>query len=276
MTLSQLIQPVRHDFELFQQEYQRRTLNAVPLLDEVEAYLCQHPGKRLRPLLLLLAAKACNTMCNNHIVLATMVEMLHNATLMHDDVVDESPNRRGGHSVRQRWGNQVAVLCGDYYLAQVMTVLHEIGDNTVTNIVSSTVRTMCAGELKQLAQANHQLDEANYLDIIGCKTASLIATCCQLGACHIDSPAASPHREALRNFGYHYGIVFQIRDDMHDTDTRHDATLLNTVDPQPLIDRHTHMATDALSPLPDTPAKQALLSLLLPSAPQPDNEGAKA
>ncbi len=273
MFLTQLIQPIHHHFEAFQKEYRHRIHSSVPLLNEVEDYLNQFPGKQLRPLLVLLAAEACGAMTKSHIVLATIVEMLHNATLMHDDVVDESDNRRGHDSVRRRWGNQVAVLCGDYYLAEVMATLHQIDDPTVTNIVSNTVCTMCEGELKQLANANRQLDEATYLDIIGSKTASLIATCCELGAYHIGSRTASPYREELRNFGHHYGIVFQIRDDMHDTDTRHDATLLNSIDPMAIIDHHTQLAADALNSLPNTPAKQTLLSLLLPSAPQPDNCG---
>ena len=272
MTLTELIQPVQHHFDLFQEEYQRRTHSTVPLLKEVEEYLSQFQGKRLRPLLVLLAAEACGTMTNSHILVATIVEMLHNATLMHDDVVDESSLRRGHDSVRHRWGNQVAVLCGDYYLAQTMSALHEINDSYATRIVNNTVRTMCEGELKQLANANRQLDEANYLDIIGCKTASLIATCCELGACHIGCTTVSPFREALRNYGYNYGIVFQIRDDMHDTDSRHDATLLGTIDPQQLIDRHTRLAIEALSSLPDTPAHRSLRSLLLPDAPQPTNQ----
>ena len=271
MTLAQLIEPVQLNFEAFRQEYQRRTRSTVPLLGEVEAYLGQHPGKQLRPLLVLLAAKACNTLTNHHIVLATIVEMLHNATLMHDDVVDESPLRRGHDSVRHRWGNQVAVLCGDYYLALVMSALHEINNNTITNLVSSAVCTMCEGELKQLAYANQPLNEENYLDIIGRKTASLMAACCELGACRLEADTPSPYRQALHDFGYHYGIVFQIRDDMHDADCRHDATLHNTIDPQPLIDHHTQLATDALNALPDTSARQSLLSLLLPSAPQPTN-----
>ncbi|MBO4599238.1 MAG: polyprenyl synthetase family protein [Bacteroidales bacterium] len=271
MTIPQLLQPVHDEFELFRQEYQRRTHSGVPLLDEVEDYLRQYPGKQLRPLLVLLAAKACNTFSTNHITIATIVELLHNATLMHDDVVDESANRRGHDSVCHRWSNQVAVLCGDYYLAQVMASLHQMDDDTVTDIINSTVCTMCEGELKQLANSNRQLDEACYIDIIGSKTASLIATCCELGAYTSDSSTPSPYRQALHDFGYHYGIVFQMRDDMYDIDTHHDATLLRDCDPLQLVDRHTRLAAEALQHLPDSPAKQSLLSLLLPSAPQPTN-----
>ena len=271
MTLTKLIQPVQSHFDLFQKEYQCRTHSSVPLLNEVEEYLSQFPGKRLRPLLVLLAAEACGTMSNKHIVVATIVEMLHNATLMHDDVVDESPLRRGHDSVSHHWGNQVAVLCGDYYLAQTMSALHDINDDNATRIVNNAVRTMCEGELKQLASANRPLDVDTYIDIIGCKTASLLSACCELGACRLEADTPSPYRQALHDFGYHYGIVFQIRDDMHDADCRHDATLHNTIDPQPLIDHHTQLATDALNALPDTSARQSLLSLLLPSAPQPTN-----
>ena len=262
MTLAQLIQPVQHEFEAFRQEYQRRTRSSVPLLGEVEAYLGQHPGKQLRPLLVLLSAKACNTLANHHIVIASIVEMLHNATLMHDDVVDESPLRRGHDSVRHRWGNQVAVLCGDYYLALVMSALHEINNNTITNIVSSAVCTMCEGELRQLAYANQPLDEKNYLDIIGRKTASMMAACCELGACNIDDQTDSPYRQVLHDFGYYYGIAFQMRDDINDLDSQHDATLLKDINPKPIIDHHLHLASTALYVLPDSPAKQALLSIL--------------
>ncbi|MBQ6069407.1 MAG: polyprenyl synthetase family protein [Bacteroidales bacterium] len=272
MTLTELIQPVQSHFDLFQEEYQHRTHSTAPLLKDVEEYLSHFLGKRLRPLMVLLSAEACGTMNSNHILVATIVEMLHNATLMHDDVVDESSLRRGHESVRHRWGNQVAVLCGDYYLARTMMALHEMNDSNATSIINNTVRTMCEGELKQLASANRPLDEDGYLDIIGSKTASLMSACCELGACNIGSTVASPYREALRNFGYHYGIVFQIRDDMHDTDIRHDATLQGTIDPKLLIDRHTRLAIEALSSLPDTPARQSLCSLLLPDAPQPTNQ----
>ena len=271
MTLAQLIEPVQLDFEAFQQEYQRRTRSTVPLLGEVEAYLGQHPGKQLRPLLVLLAAKACNTLTNHHIVIATIVEMLHNATLMHDDVVDESPLRRGHDSVRHRWGNQVAVLCGDYYLAQAMDALHQVQDDEVTHIVNRTVVTLCEGELKQLAHAGQELDEANYLDIIGSKTAALFAACCELGACGNGGSIPLSYRKAMRDFGYYYGLVFQMRDDMLDTDSRHDATLQAATDLKQLIDLHTQLAHNALVQLPDSSAREAMASLLLPTAPQPTN-----
>ena len=272
MTLTELIQPVQHHFDLFQEEYQCRTHSTVPLLKEVEEYLNQFPGKRLRPLLVLLAAETCGTLDDRHIIAAAIVEMLHNATLMHDDVVDESPRRRGHDSVRHRWSNQVAVLCGDYYLAQTMSALHEINDSNATRIVNNAVRTMCEGELKQLATANCPLDAESYIDIIGSKTASLLSACCELGACHIVNHTESPYRQAMRNFGYHYGIVFQIRDDMHDTNSQHDATLQGTIDPQQLIEQHTQLAIEALNPIPDTPAHRSLCSLLLPDAPQPTNQ----
>ena len=169
MTLTELIQPVQSHFELFQEEYQHRTHSTAPLLKDVEEYLSHFLGKRLRPLMVLLSAEACGTMNSNHILVATIVEMLHNATLMHDDVVDESSLRRGHESVRHRWGNQVAVLCGDYYLARTMMTLHEMNDSNATSIINNTVRTMCEGELKQLASANRPLDEDGYIDIIGTK-----------------------------------------------------------------------------------------------------------
>ena len=127
MTAEELQEPVRLPFNDFRDEYRRYTHSVAPLLHDVEEYLAQIPGKQLRPLILLLSAKACNTLTHSHILLATAIELLHNATLMHDDVVDESDTRRGHESVRHRWSNQVAVLCGDYYLSQVMSILHEVG-----------------------------------------------------------------------------------------------------------------------------------------------------
>jgi len=276
MTLDQLIQPVKSHFDLFQKEYQRLTHSNVPLLCEVEEYLGQFPGKQLRPLLVLLSAQACHSMVNGHIVIASIVELLHNATLMHDDVVDESAIRRGHDSVRNRWGNQVAVLCGDYYLAEAMSALHWLNDETITHIVNDTIRTMCEGELKQLAYANRSLDGETYIDIIGSKTASFMSTCCLLGACHIHGKVPEPepvlqNMNAMRDFGYHYGLVYQIRDDLHDSDSRHDATLSDDTDPQKLILHHTRLAAEALNKIPESPSRQALHSLLLPSAPQATN-----
>ena len=226
----------------------------------------------MRPLLLLLTARACNTLTPSHVTLATAMEMLHNATLMHDDVVDESDTRRGHESVRHHWSNQVAVLCGDYYLAQVMQKLQFVGNPEASKLVARTVSTMCQGELKQLSMTSRKevtLDD--YLDIIGAKTASLMALCCELGAMPLTDQNKKDYSKAMYDFGYHYGLVFQIRDDLHDILSPHDIAFPADFDAESLIDQFSKKAMQALDILPQSTAKEALGKLLLPSAPSPDN-----
>lgn len=277
MTIEQLQQPILTEFEQFREEYRRRTISDVPLLSEVEDYLGKIPGKQLRPILVLLSAKACGEITHNHVMLATAIELLHNASLMHDDVVDESNSRRGCDSIRHRWSNQVAVLCGDYYLSRVMSVLHDVKHRTAAKIINRIVSIMCEGELKQLANiGNKQLKVDTYIDIIGGKTASLMSACCELGSCSFSDEgdtdyfqALSTYSQAMRDFGYHYGIVYQIRDDINDIANCHDIGFPKNADPQQLINNHIEQAMQALNVLPDSHARQLLADLLLPTAPQP-------
>ena len=272
MTLEQIQLPIHDSFQLFQQEYLRRTTSSEPLLKEVEEYLATFPGKQLRPTLLLLAAEACQHLSQQHVMLAVAIELLHNASLMHDDVVDESDMRRGHQSVCNRWGNAVAVICGDYYLSLVITALRQADISEATEIMNNTVTDLCRGELKQLSLINsHQQSVDDYLEVISCKTASMMTSCCELGALPISDDGDSHYRQALHDFGYHYGMVFQMRDDMHDTDINHDVSLPSDTSAQSLIDQHTRLAQEALLQLPDTPARQSLFDLLSPNAPQPTN-----
>lgn len=269
MTIEQIKQPVLDEYKQFQEEYRHRTETNVELLDQVVEYLSQFPGKQLRPLLVLLSAKACRHLGPNHIKLATAIEMLHNASLMHDDVVDESDSRRNRDSVRHRWSNQVAVLCGDFFLSQVMAILQEVDNNQASEILSQTVAIMCQGELMQLASINKDIKESSYIDIIGRKTASLMSTCCEFGAYGFDNDTNPQYVSALKDFGYHYGIAFQIRDDINDFDNQHDVALPKDASAQELIDRHVALAQKALEALPDSEAKSIMAAMLLPSAPQP-------
>ena len=272
MTLEELQEPVLLPYTEFKEEYKRCSQGDASLLHDVEEYLARIPGKQLRPLLLLLTARACNTLTPSHVTLATAMEMLHNATLMHDDVVDESDTRRGHESVRHHWSNQVAVLCGDYYLAQVMQKLQFVGNPEASKLVARTVSTMCQGELKQLSMTSRKevtLDD--YLDIIGAKTASLMALCCELGAMPLTDQNKKDYSKAMYDFGYHYGLVFQIRDDLHDILSPHDVAFPADFDAESLIDQFSKKAMQALDILPQSTAKEALGKLLLPSAPSPDN-----
>jgi len=267
MTLEQLRQPIEEEYRWFCDAFDRHAGGDVPLLKEVGNHLAATPGKRLRPILVLLSAKLFPHYADRRraALMAAAVEMLHNATLMHDDVVDDSDSRRGRPSIRGRWGNPAAVLCGDYYLAQVMLLLQEIDDHETATIVNNAVRAMCQGELVQLAlQKGSRPQEEIYIDIIGRKTAALMAACCEIGARNF----AVPHNEEqdwLKDFGYHYGVVYQIRDDINDGGHELPAD----VDTDSLIARHAALARKALAPLPHSEVKELLLGLLLPTAPQP-------
>ena len=183
-------------------EYLRRMTDGNgDLLRQVEEYSAGRIGKMLRPRMLLAAAA---TLGNDHfhsrrtLLLATAVEMLHNASLLHDDVIDRDLTRRGQPSVNARWNSAVAVLVGDYHLVSIMQLLSEIGDNEITKKFNATVKSMVEAELLQQEKSD------DYLRIIDGKTANLFALAAELG------------NPALRNYGLHYGRLFQLRDDIAD------------------------------------------------------------
>lgn len=231
----------------------------VLLLQEVNDYVSTQKGKELRTLLVLLSSAAPSgdpdSITANTINYAAAMEMLHNASLMHDDVVDDSPIRRGQKSVKQRWSNKLAVLCGDYYLAQVMRLLKLSDEKLAFDIVCHTVIEMSEGEVLQqqyimnMSASSHSQQDT-YYEIIRRKTASLMAACCELG---------SPQ---MRTFGEHYGMAFQLWDDINDYDE--DASM-----PKPTIEEliarkneHIIAAQNSITPLPPSPYKDAITGLL--------------
>lgn len=271
MTLHQLQSAVDTEYNDFCTRYHNFASSDVPLLREVEQYLSEHAGKQLRPLLVLLSAKASQGRVEEkHILTAIAVEMLHNATLMHDDVVDESDQRRGSDSIRHRWGNQVAVLCGDFYLSQVLSILRDINEAPLADLFNQTVAAMCEGELRQLSLlSNHSNSEPDYLNVIGAKTANLMALCCQCGAYDFNRHAFLPCSDTLRAYGYNYGMLFQIHDDLNDSNTNHDIQLPQRNSAYRLLDHYADAARFNLQNLVDSPARRTLLDMLLPHAPQP-------
>lgn len=187
-------------------EYLRRmTQGDSHLLHEVDCYITSHSGKMLRPRMLLAAAATLGNEVlesKRTLLLAVCVEMLHNASLLHDDVIDRATERRGQPSVNNRWSSEVAVLVGDYHLAQIMQLLNEINDQQAAKHINNTVLQMVEAEL--LAQEADTLDAPKYLKIIDGKTASLFATAAALG------------NPACEYYGLHYGRLFQLRDDIAD------------------------------------------------------------
>jgi octaprenyl-diphosphate synthase len=210
--LNEIIHPVEREMKEFNAEFRRAMISDVPLVNLVAKYLIRTKGKQLRPMLVLLSAKACGQVNDATYRAATLVELLHTATLIHDDVVDDSELRRGFASIKSLWKNKVGVLMGDYLLAQGLLRTVKTNEYHFLAITSNAVRRMSEGELYQLQKARQlNIDEAAYFRIIADKTASLISTCCELGAASI---SGHPYLEALKNYGEAVGIAFQIRDDL--------------------------------------------------------------
>lgn len=193
----------------------------VPLLDKIMHYIVKRKGKQLRPMFVFLAAKTCGEMNDSTYRAASLIELLHTATLVHDDVVDDSHIRRGFFSLNALWKNKIAVLVGDYLLSKGLLLSVDNKDYELLGIVSNAVREMSEGELLQIEKARRlDVDEPIYFEIIRQKTAVLIASCCSCGAASVGSNAETI--EKMRLFGEQTGIAFQIKDDLFDFGTETD------------------------------------------------------
>lgn len=187
----------------------------VGLIDLVARYIVRQKGKRVRPILVFLSAKACGEINDSTFRGATLVEILHTATLIHDDVVDDADTRRGLASINAVWKNKIAVLMGDYLLARGLLLSLESNDYYFLHCTSRAVKRMSEGELLQIQKSRQlNIDEETYLKIIGDKTASLLSTCTEIGAASVTQSPST--RALMRDFGEHVGIAFQIRDDLLD------------------------------------------------------------
>jgi octaprenyl-diphosphate synthase len=186
-----------------------------PFVDHLVKHAYRLGGKRLRPALLLLSAKATGMATRDHIVLAAVVEMIHTATLVHDDVLDEASLRRHRETINARNDNEASVLVGDFLFTHAFFLASSLETTFACQTIGQATNTVCAGELRQInSRGNFDLSEAEYLAIIDAKTAELCACCCRLGAHY--AGAAPQEEEALVRFGRNLGIAFQIADDMLD------------------------------------------------------------
>jgi len=215
VSLEQIRRPIERELDQFDAVFRRALKSKIGLVDIVTRYIIRQKGKRVRPMLVLLSAKACGPVSDRSFRGAGLVELLHTATLVHDDVVDDADTRRGFASINAVWKNKVAVLLGDYLLSRGLLLALEQHDVDFLNLTSIAVKRMSEGELLQI-QKTRQLDltEETYLQIIGDKTASLFATCTEIGAASA-TDSASLH-QALRSYGENLGLAFQIRDDLLD------------------------------------------------------------
>ncbi len=214
-SIDQIKAPVAREMEEFEEKFLASMKSSVPLLDKITHYIVRRKGKQLRPLFVFLSAKACGQITESTHRAAALIELLHTATLVHDDVVDDSNLRRGFFSVNALWKNKIAVLVGDYLLSRGLLLSVDNNEHKLLGIVSNAVREMSEGELLQIEKARRlDIAEPVYFEIIRSKTASLIASCCASGAATAN--AGDEQESKMRLFGELTGIAFQIKDDLFD------------------------------------------------------------
>jgi octaprenyl-diphosphate synthase len=213
--LDQIKAPIAKELDLFEVKFREAMKSSVPLLDTIMSYIIKRKGKQIRPIFVFFSAKLFNEISDTTYRGASLVELLHTATLVHDDVVDDSDERRGFFSINALWKNKIAVLVGDYLLSRGLLLSVQNKDYNLLEIVSNAVKEMSEGELLQIEKTrNLNLSEEVYYDIIRKKTASLIASCCAIGAA---SAGANPEQiEQMRLFGEKIGMAFQMKDDLLD------------------------------------------------------------
>ena len=217
--LNRLSQMLAGDMEAVNRIIVDRMQSPVALIPQLAGYIVAAGGKRLRPLLTLASAQLCGYGGDRHHMLAAAVEFIHTATLLHDDVVDESERRRGQDSANTLFGNQASVLVGDFLFSRSFELMVEDGSLDVLRILSRAAAIIAEGEVLQLATiSNLKTSEAEYLAVVSAKTAALFAAACEIGAIVADRPPA--YAAALREFGANFGIAFQITDDVLDYSSR--------------------------------------------------------
>lgn len=218
ITLKEIQSPIAAEMQLFEDKFGNYMKSNVFLLDKITTYIVKRKGKQLRPMFVFLVAKLCgNGQVNERTYRgAALIELLHTATLVHDDVVDEANYRRGFFSINALWKNKIAVLVGDYLLSRGLLLSVDNNDFDLLKIVSTAVREMSEGELLQIEKARMlNIKEEDYYQIIKQKTASLIASCCAVGASSV-IPENADTIEKLRLLGEKVGIAFQMKDDLFD------------------------------------------------------------
>src|SRR5438067_12439156 len=215
MTFLSMLAPVEDDMRRLDRLIGERLESDVPLVRQVAEYIVAAGGKRLRPALLLLACGALGYRGEARLALAAVIEFIHTATLLHDDVVDESALRRGARTANAAFGNAAAVLVGDFLYSRAFQMMVEVGDMRVMRVLADATDTIAAGEVMQLMGSHDpQVDEARYLEVIRRKTAKLFEAAARLGAVLAKSP---PELEAgLAAYGAHVGTAFQLIDDVLD------------------------------------------------------------
>ncbi len=218
-SLNDIKAPVEKEIKEFAGFFKNAMRSNVSLVDTIARYIVKQKGKRIRPIVVFLCAKACGGINPSTYRGATLVEILHTATLVHDDVVDDADTRRGLASINAVWKNKVAVLMGDYLLSTGLMISLNHGDVYFLKVTSDSVRRMSEGEILQIQKSRElNIDEETYLTIISNKTASLLSTCSEIGAASATEDAGQ--RRLMKEYGENVGMAFQIRDDILDFTSR--------------------------------------------------------
>ena len=215
LNLEEIKKPIAAELETFEAKFKASMQSSVPLLDRITHYIVKRKGKQIRPMFVFLSASLCGGITEATYRGAALVELLHTATLVHDDVVDDSNERRGFFSVNALWKNKIAVLIGDFLLSSGLLLSLDNNDFHLLKIVSTAVREMSEGELLQIEKARKlDISEEIYFEIITKKTAALIAACCAAGVASVTTDEKIINQ--FKEFGINTGIAFQIKDDLFD------------------------------------------------------------
>lgn len=213
LTVKQIKSPIEEEMKAFEEFFKDAMKSKVSLMDKISHYIIKRKGKQMRPMFVFLTAKMLGEVNKTTYIAASMIELLHTATLVHDDVVDEANTRRGFFSINALWKNKIAVLVGDYLLSKGLLLAINNDKFDLLKIMSVAVQEMSEGELLQIKKSRKlDISEEVYFNIIRQKTASLIAACCHAGASSVDSK----YGEQLHKFGENCGMAFQIKDDLFD------------------------------------------------------------
>ena len=213
--LEQIISPIKGEINLVDEIIKQSTQSSIPLIPELANHLLFNGGKRIRPSLTIFSTKLFDHQENRHLKLAACIELIHSATLLHDDVVDEGFLRRGKKTANAVWGNKASILVGDFLLSRAFDLMVSDGSMEILKTLSNTASIIAEGEILELTTSRDiEISEAVYLDVIKSKTAQLFSSACEVGA--IISDQSHKERDALRNFGLNLGNAFQIIDDVLD------------------------------------------------------------
>jgi octaprenyl-diphosphate synthase len=214
-TMADVWEAYRDELAGVEEQVRKNLDSSVTLVNTVAAHILSSGGKRIRPLFVLLCARLCGYPGRDHLVLGSLVEFIHTATLLHDDVVDDADLRRGRRAARKVWGNQISILVGDYLYSRAICQIVDFRNQSINEAMSEACRKMAEGEVLQLYyNGNPLMPESEYLRIIEHKTAGLIAASCKIGS--IIGGATDDQQDTLFRFGQHLGIAFQLADDTLD------------------------------------------------------------